>query len=117
MKNFWGIFTLLFSMPLLAQGFLPATDDIPLMQGLYSVEETASFDNPSEKMVLITAQTDKTVKEVESFYRQSLINLGWSVLDGNNYFRGLDILKMEFSSNSVPVTVQFTLIQKNESFL
>ena len=83
------------------------------MKGLYSVEETATFDSPSEKMVLISAQTKKTQKQVKDFYRQTLTNLGWSFLRDNHYVRGLDTLSMELTQKSDVLTIQFTLVQKN----
>lgn len=96
-----------------AQGFLPAMDDVPMMEGLYSVEEIATFDNPSEKMVIISAQTDKAAKEVKNFYRQTLTNLGWSYLRENNYVRGSDSLTLELTPDSKVTNIQFTLVQKN----
>ena len=113
MKKFLLTSALLFSTVALAQDFLPATDDVPLMTGLYSVEEVATFDNPSEKMVLITAQTDKNPDSVKSFYRQTLQNLGWTVLKNDNYVRGSDTLTMELTTDNKTTTIQFTLVQKN----
>ena len=52
-------FVLLFGGIVFAQDFLPATEDIPLMDGFYQVEETATFDSPSEKMTIISAVSQK----------------------------------------------------------
>ncbi len=113
MKKFLICLALFVSTTVMAQSFLPATDDIPLMKGLYSVEETATFDSPSEKMVLISAQTDKTQNQVKDFYRQTLMNLGWSQSHDNYYIRGNDTLTMELSQVGRITTIQFTLVQKN----
>lgn len=113
MKKMVILFGIFFCATLMAQSFLPATDDVPLMKGLYSVEETATFDSPSEKMVLISAQTQKTPKQVKDFYRQTLTNLGWSFLRDNHYVRGLDTLSMELTQKSDVLMIQFTLVQKN----
>ena len=110
----WLICLLLFvSSNVGAQEFLPATDDVPLMKGFYSVEETATFDSPSEKMVLISAQTDQTEKQVKDFYRQTLMNLGWTLSGDNQYVRGSDTLTMELTPKNSALSVQFTLVQKN----
>lgn len=113
MKKCLICLALFVSTTTMAQSFLPATDDIPLMKGLYSVEETATFDSPSEKMVLISAQTKKTPQQVKDFYRQTLTNLGWTVSGDNHYVRGLDTLSMELTQKSDVLTIQFTLVQKN----
>lgn len=113
MKKCWICLALFVSTTAMAQSFLPATDDVPLMKGLYSVEETATFDSPSEKMVLISAQTDKTQKQVKDFYRQTLTNLGWTVSGDNQYVRGSDTLTMELTPKDSILSVQFTLVQKN----
>ena len=96
-----------------AQDFLPATDDVPLMDGLYQVEENATFDSPSEKMTIISAMTREKPVTVMRFYRQVLINLGWQAKGKNHFIRGSDTLVLELTSMGQETAIQFTLVQKN----
>ena len=106
------VFILAFSFSSWAQVFLPGTEDIPLMKGLKNVEETASFDNPSERMVLISAETTLSEKAVFEFYHQSLSNLGWQEIRPHYFERGADLLSIEISQGK-PNQVQFKLSQVN----
>ena len=101
------------AFPVWAQTFLPGTEDIPLMEGLTHVEETAAFDNPAERMVLINAQTTLSAKQVERFYEQTLANLGWQQIKRNVYKRGNDSFSMEISGASSVTQIQFQLSQRN----
>ena len=112
MKTLAFVFILLWESVVYAQGFLPATEDIPLMEGLYQVEETATFDSPSEKMTIISALTRKKPTEITRFYRQVLVNLGWVEQKNNYYTRGSDTLTLEITPGKEN-TIQFTLVQKN----
>ena len=108
----WFVLFVLFSFPALAQ-FLPGTEDIPLIAGLKNVEETASFDNPSERMVLISAETKLSSKKISSFYKQTLNNLGWQEIRPNFFKRGNDTFFIEITSSSSTNQVQFRLSQSN----
>ena len=112
MKYLWGL-VLFFALPAMAQGFLPGTEDIPLMKGLSEVEETASFDSPSERMVLISAQTSVPAQKVESFYKQTLSNLGWTEVRPNGFVRGNDSFYFEISPKGGMSQIQFRLGQRN----
>lgn len=114
MKIFWGLsLFLLCAGTALAQEFLPSTEDIPLMSGLYQVEENATFDSPSERMSLISAKTHEKPAQVQQFYHQVLTNLGWTVVQNNHYTRGNDTLTLELTPTKSETTLQFTLVQKN----
>ena len=102
----------LFTFPVGAQ-FLPGTEDVPLMDGLESVEETASFDNPSERMVLISAETKLSSKKILSFYKQTLNNLGWQEIKPSHFKRGNDSFFIEITPSSPMNQVQFRLSQSN----
>ena len=109
----WGLLLLFWIFPVMAQSFLPGTEDVPLMEGLTQVEETASFDTPSERMVLINAQTRRSAKEIFRFYRQTLLNLGWQTKDGRLFQRGSDSLLIETTKENNHQIVQFKLSQTN----
>lgn len=112
MKKWIVLFCSLFVFPVWAQ-FLPGTEDIPLMDGLVNVEETASFDNPSERMVLISAETKLSSQKVFSFYKQTLSNLGWQEVKPNSFKRGSDSFFIEIVPSSSMKQVQFRLSQSN----
>ena len=112
MRFYTFVFVLLWGTIVWAQGFLPATDDIPLMDGLYQVEETATFDSPAEKMTIISALSTKNSAEITRFYRQVLVNLGWTAQKNNHYIRATDTLTIEITPGKETI-IQFTLVQKN----
>ena len=103
----------LWIFPVMAQDFLPKTEDIPLMEGLTHVEETASFDAPAERMVLLTAQTSLAPKKVEKFYEQTLNNLGWIQTAPNTFKRGNDSFSIKISPKGKTTHIQFRLSQQN----
>ena len=113
MMKYVSLFLMIWALPVMARNFLPGTEDIPLMKGLSRVEETASFDTPSERMVLISAQTSLSPNKVESFYRQTLSNLGWVEVKPNGYKRGNDTFYLEISSRGEMSYIQFRLGQNN----
>ena len=111
--RFWAIILGVFAFPALAQTFLPGTEDIPLMDGLTQVEETASFDNPAERMVLVEAQTKLPPKKVSQFYKETLTNLGWTEKKTNTFERGNDSFSIDIISSEKTSQIQFRLSQRN----
>ena len=103
----------LWILPVMAQNFLPKTEDIPLMDGLTRVEETASFDNPAERLVLISAETTQSPQNVTSFYKQTLTNLGWTQVAPNVFKRGSDSFAIKIFPKGKMATIQFRLSQTN----
>ena len=112
MKKWIVLLFVLMTFPVWAQ-FLPGTEDIPLMDGLKNVEETASFDNPSERMVLVSAETRLSSQKISSFYKQTLNNLGWQEVKPNYFKRGNDSFFIEITPSSSINQVQFRLSQSN----
>ena len=109
MKAFFFLITFwIFSV--YADSFLPGTEDIPLMEGLKQVEETASFDSPQERMVLISAKMNSSQKSVFDFYSQTLKNLGWKEEKPHYFIRGNDSFSIEILDHN---QIQFRLSQSN----
>ena len=100
-------------LPAAAQTFLPGTDDIPQMAALQNVEETASFDNPAERMVLVGAETALSSKKVLQFYKEALTNLGWVEKRAGKFERGTDSFSIEITPNGKLNQIQFRLSQRN----
>ena len=111
--KYWIVLALFWVFPICAQTFLPGTEDIPLMQGLTEVEETASFDNPAERMVLIGAQTKLPTKKVLQFYKETLNNLGWTEKSAGKFERGMDSLSIDIMPDGKSNQIQFHLSQRN----
>ena len=110
--RYWLLFLLFWILPLKAESFLPGTEDIPLMEGITQIEETASFDNPAERMVLIGGETSLPAKKIFSFYNRTLANLGWVQKKPHYYERGADSLLIEITEGQVN-QIQFQLKQSN----
>lgn len=67
-----------------AEGFLSAASDIPLIDGLVELDDgVLVFDKPQGRIVQLTAVRDAglTSAQVANFYRNSLPNLGWTPVD------------------------------------
>ena len=101
------------ALSVMAQTFLPGTEDIPQMVGLQNVEEEASFDNPAERLLLVGAQTKLTQKKVLQFYKEALTNLGWVEKGSGKFERGTDSFLIEIASEGGINRVQFRLSQRN----
>ena len=112
MRYFVALFCFL-SCAAFAQNFLPGTEDIPLMDGLKDVEETASFDSPTERMVLLSAETTLSAKQIFGFYQQTLTNLGWQQKKEGYFERGTDSFLIEIAPNGKKNQIQFKLSQSN----
>ena len=112
MRFFLTLFLFL-SFPVFAQTFLPGTEDIPLMNELQNVEETASFDDPLERMVLISAETKNSPKKVLQFYTETLKNLGWMMKKPGHFERGADTFSIEITPIQNGIQIQFRLSQRN----
>ncbi len=104
---------LFFSLVAWAQSFLPGTEDIPLMNGLEKVEETASFDTPEERMVLISAESNESASRILTFYKQTLENLGWQQKETRFFIRGKDSFVIEIIPSGKKNQIQFKLSQSN----
>ena len=77
--------------------FLPATDDIPLMEGI-TLSETSdfSFDTPAGQILIFDGTTEKTSASVRAFYDETLTALGWKKVKADFYKRGEDTLQLSF---------------------
>ena len=81
MRRFAILFALLavLSAPASAQDFVPGFEDLPLMRGLAPIAGSGHvFDSPAGRLVESHASGTVSRAEVETFYRESLVALGWS---------------------------------------
>ena len=73
--------------------FLSILPDLPLMGGLYEIEESGlSFDKPDGRIVIAEAEGDVTADDVIRFYQTTLPQLGWRLKDYSSFIRDEEIL-------------------------
>jgi hypothetical protein len=91
-------------------GFLPGTEDVPLMPGLRaSAKDVVLFDKPQGRIVETSASGKVSREAVLSFYRESLPQLGWSRADERHFLRDGERLSLDFDGKDGNLTVAFTL--------
>ncbi|MGH7714941.1 MAG: hypothetical protein ACREML_02985 [Vulcanimicrobiaceae bacterium] len=100
--------------PLMAQagGFVPGTEDLPLMLGLEPVAGSAVvFDKPEGRIVESSAHGDVTRYAVSRFYAQTLPQLGWQRVAGNTatWTRGSERLNLDFHGPDGDLTVSYMI--------
>jgi len=96
--------------------FLPATDDIPLMDGVVLTEtEDFAFDTPAGQILTFDATTKKTTQEVRAFYQETLTAMGWHARGKDSYARGGDTLVISFPKAG-QIHFDITLSSHNDAF-
>jgi hypothetical protein len=100
--------------PLLAHagGFVPGTEDLPLMPGLEPVAGSAVvFDKPEGRIVESAADGAVTRYAVTRFYVQTLPQLGWQHVAGTAaaWTRGSERLTLDFQGRDGDLTVGFMI--------
>ena len=102
----------------MAQGFLPGTEDIPVMPGLepsagaVEVKPRARprFDTPAGRIVTVSATAPAPASRVSAFYAESLPALGWRPAGPGRFVREGEALQLTVrASGTRRVVVQFTL--------
>jgi hypothetical protein len=92
-----------------AAGFVPGTEDVPLMPGLRPVANSGVvFDKPQGRIVEAAARGRVTRAAVIGFYAETLPGLGWSG-EGGRWERENETLKIDFKGRDGNLTVGFTL--------
>jgi hypothetical protein len=91
--------------------FFEALYDVPVMPGLHELKDQAIiFDKPDGKIASASAAANHLApKEIEVFYTQTLMELGWRKTDKNQYVRKDEKLTLSFSGKAPETIVQFTL--------
>lgn len=95
-----------------AGGFVPGTEDLPLMPGLQPVAGSAVvFDKPQGRIVESSARGAVTRYAVTRFYAQTLPQLGWQHVAGTaaTWTRGSERLNLDFHGPDGDLTVGFMI--------
>lgn len=94
--------------------FVAGTEDVPLMDGLTAVtEDHISFDTPEGRIVQSSAfTTSLSLKQVLSFYQETLPQLGWIQKKQNTFERETDELVIDAQKNKTTLFIHFNLQTK-----
>ena len=141
MKKLLIVFSLFLSMAtaVIAQDFVPGTDDIPLMSGLVIDDnETVSFDTPEGQIIeiiaslredeghvtdkwvgppprnkTVIANTSKSKNQILNFYETTLTSMGWQKITPYFFQRGHDELLLSITTLKNKTQVKFQLTTPN----
>jgi hypothetical protein len=96
-----------------ADGFVPGTEDLPLMPGLVAVAGSGVvFDKPQGRIVEAQARGAVKRDAVRRFYGETLPSLGWSAAGQQRWQRDNEALAIDIKGRDGAVTVGFTLTPK-----
>lgn len=91
--------------------FLPATEDVPLMDGIVLTETSDFlFDTPAGQILTLSAKTQKEIQEIRTFYHDTLLSLGWQKKSSDFYVRGSDTFQLTFPNKN---EVRFDILLSN----
>jgi hypothetical protein len=91
-------------------GFVPGTEDLPLMPGLVAVEGAGVvFDKPQGRIVEAEAKGKVKRDAVRKFYGATLPGLGWAASGPSRWQRESEALVIDIKGRDGAVTVGFRL--------
>jgi hypothetical protein len=106
---------LLAALPARAAEFVDGTEDVPLMQGLATVEgKNLAFDKPEGRIVEAEARGALARVKVQAFYGATLPQLGWRAAGPDAWQRDGEVLRLAFHGRDGDLTVGFTLSPQQE---
>jgi hypothetical protein len=91
-----------------AAGFVPGTEDVPLMPGLAPTEKPVVFDKPQGRIVEAAARGKVTRDGVRRFYKETLPGLGWRE-EAGEWRREAEALRIETKGRDGDLRVEFSL--------
>jgi hypothetical protein len=94
-----------------ATGYVPGTEDVPLMPGLSPVDDTGLiFDKPQGRIIQAAARGAVNRRDVIAFYDSSLPELGWHRADQQHFVRDGERLSLDFDGYDGNLLVDFSLV-------
>jgi hypothetical protein len=91
-------------------GYVPGTEDVPLMPGLAADAGTALiFDKPQGRIIEAAARGSVSRRAVLAFYQRSLPQLGWHSAGERRFQRDGERLSLDFDGSDGNLLVGFTL--------
>jgi hypothetical protein len=91
-----------------AAGFVPGTEDVPLMPGLAPTDRPVVFDKPQGRIVETAAKGKVTREGVRRFYKETLPGLGWRE-EAGEWRREAEALRIETKGRDGDLRVEFSL--------
>ena len=90
--------------------FLAAIEEVPLMAGL-TEEPTAAldFDKPDGRLVETYAYGDVAAEDAAAFYLAVMPEFGWQNIDGLDFSREGEMLRIELTPEESSLVVRFVL--------
>lgn len=94
--------------------FASAIEDLPLMPGLSPLaDEDTLFVVPHEGRIAESVAVGSVdIDDVYKFYRSSLPQLGWKIVDGRTYIRANEVLRIDAHADGKVSTVRFSVKPK-----
>ena len=111
-RLFFALILIAAPLAAFADGFVPGTEDLPLMPGLVSVASSAVvFDKPEGRIVESSAHGGLSRYAVTRFYTQTLPQLGWRPVAGTpaTWTRAGERLRLDFRGRDGDLTVGFMI--------
>jgi hypothetical protein len=98
-------------------GFVSGMEDLPLTPGLVGIQEEGMvFDAPTGRIVEAYAGGTLTKEQVLGFYRETLPQLGWRLVNEKRFVREEEVLRIEFIKQEAKtpaiIKVRFSLSPK-----
>ena len=91
--------------------FFTALSDIPAMNGLIELEDyTLVYDKPEGRIIEMVARLEgQSIENVRQYYKSTLPELGWRVVNDNLYARGAENLSLGYETRNGQSYVRFTI--------
>jgi hypothetical protein len=91
--------------------FASVIEDLPLMPGLKADDDRDVLFAEAQmgRIAETEAKGTVTIDAVYDFYRRTLPQLGWKVIDGRTYQREAEKLQIDATSSGTTTTVRFNV--------
>lgn len=89
--------------------FVAGTNDVPLYEGLEKINNNSNnfdFDSNSGSIISSSYYTNGNLENIQKFYYQSLIQMGWKMIHRNFH-------QMQFKREGENLTIDFEYINNN----
>jgi len=100
-----------FSDPMLTQKYVPGTEDLPIYTGFRPVgAKNIAYDSQSGRIVDASyTSSDADMVQVQKFYKDTLVQLGWKKNKPHLYTREGERLKISITSKNGITFLKFVI--------
>ena len=93
--------------------FVEGFTDLPLMPGLEQIPDASlAFDSASGRIIVAFARGPLPIAGIQSFYAETLGQLGWTWADENTYQREGESLTLDFTPDGEDTLVRYSLLPR-----